>query len=109
VPITADHCPRCGQAFQSNIRPAPPPPPSRYVRRTPVTASDTGRYEGFFGPERKGVDKGVIGGILMMVIAAVWFFVGLSAGILFYYPPILFIIGLYAFFKGLFTGNISGE
>jgi hypothetical protein len=45
----------------------------------------------------------------MIVIAVVWFVAGYAAGIFFYYPPILMLIGLYAFFKGLLTGNVSGE
>ncbi len=64
---------------------------------------------GFFSPEKKGIKKGVLGGIAMMVIAAVWFFVGLSWGLIFFYPPVLFIIGLYGLLKGLFTGNLAGE
>lgn len=63
----------------------------------------------FFEPEKKGVKAGVLGGIIMMSIAVVWFFVGLKSGWVFFYPPILFCIGLFAFIKGLFTGNISGE
>ncbi len=41
------------------------------------------------------------GGVLMMLIAAVWFIVGLAANFIFYYPPILFVIGAVAFIKGL--------
>lgn len=48
-----------------------------------------------------GINAGVGGGLLMMLIAVVWFVAGLFAGIIFYYPPILFIIGLVAFFRGL--------
>ena len=64
---------------------------------------------GFFAPEKKGIQKGVIGGVVMMIIAAIWFIAGWSAGIMFYYPPILFLIGVYAFFRGAATGNISGK
>lgn len=64
---------------------------------------------GTFAPERMGIRKGMVGGLVMMAIAAVWFFGGLAAGYIFYYPPILFIVGVYAFLKGLFTGNIRGE
>lgn len=63
----------------------------------------------FFASEKKGIKKGVVGGLAMMAIAAIWFVVGYQAGYIFFYPPILFLIGLYAFFKGIFTGNISGE
>lgn len=62
--------------------------------------------EDFFAPEKKGIEKGVLGGIIMMAIAIIWFVGGYSAGYIFYYPPILFLIGLYALLKGLFTGNI---
>lgn len=64
---------------------------------------------GFFGPEKKGVKKGVLGGVIMIVIAAVWFFVGLEAGRIFFYPPVLFIIGVYSVGKGIVTGNLAGE
>jgi hypothetical protein len=62
----------------------------------------------FFAPEKKGIEKGVMGGIVMMVLAAVWFFGGYAMGIIFFYPPILFLFGLFAFAKGLFTGNVAG-
>jgi hypothetical protein len=64
---------------------------------------------GFFAPEKKGIEKGVLGGLAMMGIAAVWFVGGYAAGYVFYYPPILFLFGLYAFIKGLVTGNVSGK
>ncbi len=49
------------------------------------------------------------GGLAMMAISAVWFFGGLAFGIIFYYPPILFVIGLVGFFRGMFSGNVSGQ
>ena len=64
---------------------------------------------GFFAPEKRGIQKGIAGGIAMIVIAVVWFVAGYAAGYIFYYPPILFIIGLYALIKGIITGNIKGE
>jgi ribosomal protein S27E len=64
---------------------------------------------GFFAPERKGISKGVMGGFAMMAIAAIWFFAGLYVGLIFYYPPILFVIGLYAVLKGILTGNLAGD
>ncbi len=63
----------------------------------------------FFAPEKKGLEKGVIGGIAMMIIAAVWFAAGYRAGVIFFYPPILFVIGLFGFLKGFMTGNLAGE
>lgn len=70
--------------------------------------AETEADEGFFAPEQKGIDNGMMGGIAMMVIAAVWFGAGWMAGIIFFYPPILFLIGAFAFVKGLLTGNVSG-
>ena len=64
---------------------------------------------GTFAPEKAGVKKGVLGGVIMMVIAAVWFFGGLAGGYIFYYPPILFVIGLYALVKGIMDGNVAGK
>ncbi|VTR92275.1 Membrane protein OS=Rhodopirellula maiorica SM1 GN=RMSM_00424 PE=4 SV=1 [Gemmata massiliana] len=54
-----------------------------------------------FGFERRVISGGVVGGLLAMLIATVWFVVGLMNDLLFYYPPILFIVGLVAFIKGL--------
>jgi hypothetical protein len=42
-----------------------------------------------------------------MLIAAVWFVVGLANDRIFFYPPILFICGLIGLIKGLAGG--SGE
>ena len=36
-----------------------------------------------------------------MVLAVVWFVAGWFCGYIFFYPPILFVIGLVTFFRGL--------
>ena len=41
----------------------------------------------------------------MMVGALVWLVVGLAFGWLFYYPPILFILGIAAVIRGLTANN----
>ena len=51
-----------------------------------------------------GTNGGVLTGILMMVGALIWFFGALAVGVFFIYPPILFIVGLVTFIKGL-SGN----
>jgi hypothetical protein len=43
----------------------------------------------------------LIGGLLMMLIAIVWFVAGLAAGFIFFYPPILLVIGFIAVIRGL--------
>ncbi|MCP4216098.1 MAG: hypothetical protein GY765_15715 [bacterium] len=73
---------------------------------TEDTDEDVG---GFFGPEKRAMQKGPLGGLAMMVIAAVWFFAGLAGDVIFYYPPILFVIGLYGFIKGLVSKDLTGE
>jgi len=42
----------------------------------------------------------VVSGIAMMGGAAIWFVAGLAVGIIFFYPPILFLFGLISFGKG---------
>jgi len=45
-------------------------------------------------------NSGVLGGVVAMLVAVAWFMAGLANDIIFFYPPILFVIGLGAFFKG---------
>ena len=101
------------------LEPVAAPPPKRkdkdvlsqYTKNSSLTSrrSRGSSGGGFFGPEKKGLDAGVIGGLAMMGIATVWFIGGLAMGILFYYPPILFVIGLFGFLRGMFSGNVSGR
>jgi hypothetical protein len=51
--------------------------------------------------EESYFDGTVIGGVLMMLVAVVWFFGGLAAGYIFFYPPVMFVLGLIAVIKGL--------
>ena len=64
---------------------------------------------GFFAAERRGIGAGVLGGVIMILIAVVWFVLGLMANRIFFYPPILFCIGIFAIVKGLLEGNYSGR
>jgi len=77
-----------------------------YAEAAQKQSSD--KYNHGFGMEQRGWDAGMMGGLLMMLLAGVWFVAGLYCGFIFYYPPILFLIGLVGFVRGLFTGNISG-
>lgn len=56
---------------------------------------------GMFAPERKGIKMGVWGGVIMITIAVVWFVTGWIFGYIYFYPPILLGIGVYAIIKGL--------
>jgi phage FluMu protein Com len=62
----------------------------------------TQKYKADTTPAKSGgsTDGSVVVGILMMVGAVVWFFGGLAFGYIFYYPPILFILGLISTIKG---------
>ncbi len=83
------------------LPPAPPPMQSRPKDDSPRERGPRIAFEpGWFG----SVNSGVIGGILMMAIAAVWFFLGLAADRIFIYLPILFCIGFVSMVKG-FTGG----
>jgi hypothetical protein len=66
-------------------------------RRDAVRFGDAGSpSRGWLG----GVNAGIVGGLVMILIAAVWFIAGLAAGIIFFYPPILAVIGVIAIIKG---------
>ena len=85
-------------------RPAPAKPNPRPVVRRKRRESSGPRVafeQGWFG----SVNSGVVGGLLMMGIAVVWFVVGLAAGWLFYYPPVLLVIGFIAMVKGMTGGR----
>ena len=44
----------------------------------------------------------IMSGLGMMALAAIWFIAGLAAGWIYFYPPILFIIGLVTMVRGFF-------
>ncbi len=52
---------------------------------------------------------GALAGLGLMVLAVLWFVGGLFVGYIFFYPPILFLIGLVAFLKGLFSTMTGGD
>lgn len=88
--------------------PEPSTPPVPLFQQTAATSETRSSGNDFFAPEKKGLSNGVVGGFAMMLIAVVWFVAGYSAGYIFFYPPILFVIGLVGLLKGLFTGNFAG-
>jgi len=51
------------------------------------------------------ISPGVVTGLLMMLGAAAWFFIGLAVGYIFFYPPILFILGFATMIKGFCGGD----
>ena len=81
----------------------------RVLTRERAAAESEGVQSGFFAPEKKGMKKGVLGGIIMIVIALAWFIGGLAINRIFFYPPVLLIIGIVSVIKGLAEGNYAGE
>lgn len=41
----------------------------------------------------------------MMALAAIWFCFGVSTGRFYYYPPVLFTLGLIAVYRGIIHGG----
>ena len=76
----------------------PPPPPDR-PRPRPKKSSGSARRE--HGRSGLSISRGVVTGALMMIGAVVWLVVGLFAGWIFFYPPILFVLGLIRFVTSL--------
>ncbi|HZT80354.1 MAG TPA: hypothetical protein VFA26_09035 [Gemmataceae bacterium] len=62
---------------------------------------ERGFFAGFATFERGLVNAGVLGGVIMCVIAVVWLVLGLMVGYLFYYPPVLFVVGVIAIVVGV--------
>ncbi len=55
---------------------------------------------GFFGTENWVLNQmGPSGGLLLMAIAVIWFVVGWMNGYIYYYPPILFVVGFIGIFR----------
>jgi hypothetical protein len=108
-PLAAAFTPAAAQSpFQQGYAQAPNP----YMAAAQAQAAQNqggAKYNHGFGLEHRGWDMGMVGGLLMMLIAVVWFVGAAFFDIWFIYPPILFIIGLVGFVRGLFTGNISGS
>ncbi len=86
-------------------------PPRTKKKRPETSDRPILRGDGYEAPPParsygSGVSAGpMVAGILMMVGAAVWFFAGLAAGVIFFYPPVLFVLGIISFFKGLFGSD----
>jgi hypothetical protein len=99
-----------------DLAPSPSPPSSSATATFPDLAKEPPlklqypkpeKYDAF-RHEKRGIERGVLGGLAMIAIAAIWFYVGWQCGRVFFYPPILFVIGVFAVIKGLVTGNFAG-
>jgi hypothetical protein len=98
--IPQAYAPPAGGYGQPAGQPAPFQVPNPYA---PAAYPQKSAEEG------GGWDASIVGGIVMMLGAIVWFFGALLLfNVFFIYPPILFVIGLVAFFRGMLSGNVSG-
>jgi DNA-directed RNA polymerase subunit RPC12/RpoP len=100
-------CPYCGEQTLVPGTPAPAAAPPAPDQAKPWQKSDqpSGQTNSGRSFEGKVLNGGVLGGMLAMVGAIVWFVLGLQADRIFFYPPVLFVIGLVAVFKGLTQGS----
>lgn len=72
-----------------------------------IEESKRRRYDNNDG-EGWGINAGIGGGAIMMLVALIWFCSGLIFfDYLFFAPPIIFVVGLIAFFKGI-ADNFMG-
>jgi hypothetical protein len=95
------------EAIQADLpRPAPKLPPASATTKPAKPQPPTERPSSR-SPQRERrhralvVSPGIITGVLMMVGAVVWFGLGLLADRIFFYPPVMFVLGLVATIKGL--------
>jgi hypothetical protein len=86
--------PRPGARMPARL---PDPEPREFKRRRAKrsSADEGGGYRRIY------VSPGVITGVLMMVVAVIWFFGALALNWIFFYPPIMFVLGFVAVVKGL--------
>jgi len=83
---------------------------TRYILKKRAAEDEKRRQNpGLFSPERSGIRAGVLGGSVMMAAAVLWFGLGLMLDTIFFYPPILFVVGLIAFCRGIFYRNQAPE
>ena len=68
---------------------------NQYVSAAYAQQSDRQEDENSWGTGK------ILSGIGMMVGSVVWFVVGLFMGIIFFYPPFLFIFGVIALITGI--------
>ncbi len=85
----------------------PASPRTYYNTAAQTEARKTRRRSAYREPRGSEFNGGVAGGLLLMLLAVVWFFGGLFAGFIFFYPPFLFVAGLVGVIKGL--ANLGGD
>ena len=72
-------------------------------RTAPTFCKEEGQSDGG-GRSGLAIHPAITAGVCMMIGAAVWFFLGLAAGYIYFYPPVMFVLGIVSIVKG-FTGG----
>lgn len=86
-----------GQTLPSYLQPASSAPPSKYEAMSAELAKKLQtKAQSAAAMQHIGL------GVVMMLGSVIWFFGGLYVGILFYYPPLLFVVGIITVVKGCF-------
>jgi hypothetical protein len=80
--------------------PSPFSKPPKPVKRRKVSRSRASRRSG----PMLVIHREIVAGVFMMLGATVWFVVGFALGWIYFYPPILFVLGIAAVVRGL-TGR----
>jgi DNA-directed RNA polymerase subunit RPC12/RpoP len=83
VPGKFDICTECGADIDALLK------EERYGSRSGPPSADNA-YD-------LVANMGPVGGALAMIVAVVWFVGGLRDGVIFFYPPVLFVIGAIVF------------
>ena len=99
-------CPSCGESYAGELNRCPKCGANARMAR--LAAAEAKDEDGIV-PVKAGIRAGVLGGIVLILLAVVWFVLGWKAGRIFPYPVFLAVVGIYAVVKGLVTGNLSGE
>ena len=96
-------------AREQAVRPPAPPapkPPVAWATSKPATADKPPSVaKSRKSSRRRGpilvVHPSIVTGVLMMAGALVWFVLGLMFGWIYFYPPVLFVLGIGAVLRGL--------
>lgn len=57
-----------------------------------------------FGLDKFGIKNGIVAGILLLIAGSTWLIVGLTYGLIYWYPLILILMGITAIIIGIVNG-----
>ena len=115
-------CPTCGTPVTvdpAQTVAAPPPQPGAADASLAAMRAEAGVPEGPLGEPAKGngffdrgvgfeiwcLDRGILGGAALILAAIVWFVIGWWGGYIYFYPPVLAVLGIVAILKSVLGGD----